>query len=161
MRNNTSHITVRIPVLAIALAAFLSLCACSALPGKHQANVTSKKDISDYIEELTEVDIGDYFAEAEMELKNSFSEETAKIRIRLSDNTVEKVYEIMDMRIEKEPEPMEPIPGYQDHPYAVEMKKMNVTAHYKRVVSGKNVKSRPVNFYIAESEGQYYVFVFS
>ena len=38
---------------------------------------------------------------------------------------------------------------------------MNVTDHYKRVVSGKNVKSHPVNFYIAEKDGKYYVYGFA
>ena len=160
MRTTTKTVS-RITALVLAFSAIICLCACSTLPGQKQAPVTSKKDISDYIEELTEVDIGDYFAEAEMELERSASKETANIRIRLNENTVEKVYEILGMRIEKEPEPMAPIPGYQDHPYAVEMKKMNVTAHYKRVVSGKNVKSRPINFYIAEKDGEYFVFVFS
>ena len=159
MRTGSPHVTSRILTIVLALAAFVSLCACSARPGKNTAD--SIKDINGYIKDLTEVDIGDYFAEAEMDSKNSLSEETANIRIRLKENTVEKVREILDMKTARGSDTIDTIPGYQDHPYALEMKRMSVTDHYKRVVSGKNVKSRPVNFYIAENGGEYYVFIFS
>lgn len=96
-----------------------------------------------------------------MDSKKSSSEESANIRIRLNEDTVEKVREILDMKTAGGSDTIDTIPGYQDHPYALEMKKMNLTDHYKRVVSGKNVKSRPVNFYIAENGGEYYVFIFS
>ncbi|MBR3465094.1 MAG: hypothetical protein IKH23_08455 [Clostridiales bacterium] len=158
MRTVSSHITSRILAVILALSAFVSLCACSALTGKKEETTDSIKDINEYIKDLTEVNIGDYFAEAEMNSKKSSSEETAKIRIRLNENTVEKVREILDMHTARG---SDTIPGYQDHPYALEMKKMSVTDHYIRVVSGKNVKSRPVNFYIAEYGGEYYVFIFS
>ncbi len=158
MRTVSSHITSRILAVILALSAFVSLCACSALTGKKEETTDSIKDINEYIKELTEVNIGDYFAEAEMNSKKSSSEETANIRIRLNENTVEKVREILDMHTARG---SDTIPRYQDHPYALEMKKMSVTDHYIRVVSGKNVKSRPVNFYIAEYGGEYYVFIFS
>lgn len=159
MRTTTSHSASRITALVLALAAFVSLCACSAKPG--QKTTDSIKDINEYIKDLTEVDIGDYFAEAEMDSKKSSSEESANIRIRLNEDTVEKVREILDMKTARGSDTIDTIPGYQDHPYALEMKKMNLTDHYIRVVSGKNVKSRPVNFYIAENGGEYYVFIFS
>ena len=161
MRTVSSHITSRILAVILALSAFVSLCACSALTGKKEETTDSIKDINEYIKDLTEVNIGDYFAEAEMDSKKSSSEETANIRIRLNENTVEKVREILDMHTARGSDTIDTIPGYQDHPYALEMKKMNVTDHYIRVVSGKNVKSRPVNFYIAEYGGEYYVFIFS
>jgi hypothetical protein len=159
MRTTTSHSASRITALVLALAAFICLCACSAKPG--QKTTDSIKDINEYIKDLTEVDIGDYFAEAEMDSKKSSSEESANIRIRLNEDTVEKVREILDMKTARGSDTIDTIPGYQDHPYALEMKKMNLTDHYKRVVSGRNVKSRPVNFYIAENDGEYYVFIFS
>lgn len=161
MSTLSSGTTNRILAVVLALAAFVFLCACSALKGRKESKTDSIKDINEYIENLTEVDIGDYFAEADMDSKRSSSEETANIRIRLNENTVEKVREILDMRTARGSDTIDSIPGYQDHPFALEMKKMNVTDHFIRVVSGKNVKSRPVNFYVAENDGEYYVFIFS
>ena len=81
-----------------------------------------------------------------METSKTSTGVSAFIKIRLKDDTVEKVREVLGKTTAKEDEPMEPIPMYQDHPYALELKKMNVTDHFKRVVSGKNVKSHPINY---------------
>lgn len=159
MRIHTTNTAGRITALILALAALASLCACSLKPGKKTTD--SPKEISGYLKDHIGVNIGSYFEEAEMEYENTDSKETANIRIRLNENTIEKVEEIAGMHMAKEADPMSPVPGYQDHPYALEMKKMNITEHYVRAVAGKSSKSRLFDLYIAEDGGTYYVFVFS
>ena len=164
MRNDFSHITRRVLAVLLAVAAFASLCACTVVKyGQDRLDKpdASLKAVNDDIWELAAAEIDPYAYDSEMETSKTKTGVSAYIKIRLKDDTVEKVREVLGKVASKEEEPMEPIPMYQDHPYALELKKMNVTDHYKRVVSGKNVKSHPVNFYIAEKDGKYYVYGFA
>ena len=165
MSKGISHITRRILVVVLAVFAFVPLCACYVKydrgQGQGQKPDNSLIGVSDDILELAAADIDPYIKDSEMETSKTSTGVSAFIKIRLKDDTVEKVREVLGKTTAKEDEPMEPIPMYQDHPYALELKKMNVTDHFKRVVSGKNVKSHPINYYIAEKDGKYYVFVFA
>lgn len=164
MRNVFSHITRRVLAVMLAFVAFASLCACTVVKyGQDQLDKpdASLKAINDDIYELAAADIDPYIKDSEMETSKTSTGVSAFIKIRLKDDTVEKVREVLGKTTAKEDEPMEPIPMYQDHPYALELKKMNVTDHFKRVVSGENVKNHPINYYIAEKDGKYYVFVFA
>lgn len=147
----------RILVLILAAAAIASLCSCSLIGSVK--TIDSKEEINDYIVRLTGADIGDYFAENEMEIKKENFEEYAKIRIRLMPDTVEKVEEILENKISKDPGDYV-IPGYEDHPYAQELKMMEQRSHFQTFLSGNRVKTRDINVYIANDNGVYYLYIF-
>ena len=147
----------RILAIILAASAIASLCACSLIGSTK--TIDSKEKINSYIMELMDVDIGDYFAENEMELTKENSEEYAMIRIRLKPDTVEKVEEILGMKISKDPGDYV-IPGYQDHPYAQELKMMEQRSHFQMFTSGNRVKTRDINVYIAKDKGGYYLYIF-
>lgn len=136
-----------------------SLCACSFF--NTTKTTTDPKEISNYIKDLTGADIGSYFDECEMEIKKENSEEYAKARIRLTENSIEKVDEILSMHIGKEEGNASTIFGYQDHPYAVELKKMHVTTHFQMFTSGNKVKTRDINIYLAQDGDDWYFFMFA
>ena len=148
-------------ILAVLMSALViaSLCACSLF--NTTKTTTDPKEINNYIKDLTGADIGSYFAECEMEIKKENGEEYAKARIRLNENTIEKVDEILSMHIGKEEGGVSPIFGYQDHPYAVEVKKMNVTTHFQMFTQGNKVKTRDINIYLAQDGDDWYFFMFS
>ena len=148
-------------ILAVLMAALVtaSLCACSVF--NTTKTTTDPKEISNYIKDLTGADIGSYFAECEMEIKKENSEEYAKARIRLTENSIEKVDEILSMHIGKEEGGVSTIFGYQDHPYAVEVKKMNVATHFQMFTSGNKVKTRDINIYLAQDGDDWYFFMFA
>lgn len=161
MSKGISHITRRVLVVVLVVA-LMSLCGCYVKYGRDKrADNNSLKVVHDDIWELAAADIDPYIYDSEMETSKSETGVSSFIKMRLKDGTVEKVRSVLGKVSSREEDPMAPIPMYQDHPWALELKKMEVTDHYKRVVSGDKVKSRPINYYIAEKDGKYYVFGFA
>ena len=138
-------------------ACLFSLCSCHKTPTIEKSY--SVNEVNKYVKDFLDIDIGSYIAEAEMEIEKGDSE-YARIKIRLVTNADKKVTEILKANTHVDDSPFIKIPDYKNHPYALELKDLDVYAHYIKVVQGKLTGSRDTDIYTASTERGGYVYIF-
>lgn len=156
MGANNHKLKSIITVLLLAAVCLTSFCACT---GKRTSN--SKKAVNKYVKNLIDVDLTEYTVEAEMEIRKKNSEEFAHIKIKLKDRTSEKVEEILTANTLRDEKIPSDISKYQNHSYALEMKRLNLVSHYMKTLPGGGTKkARPLDIYVADNGYDYFVYLY-
>lgn len=156
MGANNHKLKSIITVLLLAAVCLTSFCACT---GKRTSN--SKKAVNKYLKNLIDVDLTEYTVEAEMEITKKNSEEFAHIKIKLKERTADKVEEILKAKTLRDDKIPSDISKYQDHRYALEMKRINLVSHYMMTLPGGGSKNaRPLDIYVADNGYDYFVYLY-
>lgn len=159
MNTNKAAVKVRITAVILMVSCLFSLSSCYKEPVIEKSN--SNSEINEYIEELVGIDLSPYMAESEMEVEKG-NDEFAYIKIHLVYKTEAKVTEILKKETRIDDNPVIKIPAFKNHPYAIELKKMDLTGHYIQVKEGK-LLSRDINIYTTRNPDNHndrYVFIF-
>lgn len=157
MNSCKTSLAVRMTAVMLTFACLFSLCSCHKTPTIEKSD--SVYAVSNYVKDFLDIDFGGYIADAEMEIEKG-DKEYARIKIHLIKNADAKVTEILKANTHVDDSPFIEIPRYKDHPYALEMKEMDVYAHYIKVIQGKIAGSRDTDIYSASTERDSYVFIF-
>lgn len=157
--NTNKAAKTRITSLILILCCVFSLCSCYKEPVIEKTDSSSQ--ISNYVENLTGVDLSPYIAQAEMEVSKG-NEEFSYIKITLSYNTSKAVTKILKEKTRMDDNPEVKIPYFSNHPFAVELKgdDMLLTGHYIKVKEENTFHTRDIDIYTTKNGNLYYVFIF-
>lgn len=160
--------------LILALVSIASLTACTGTRGRNRGErpgdrtvsmalrTDDTKEIDKYLSGILGFDFGEYTKEAEMELNDMSKDGYAMIRILVKDDRVEDLKAFMEENLGKGQEyTNDLIPGFQDHEYVLELKQMTPVSYHTRFRQGTDIKSIPGYFYLAEDNGNTYLFIFA
>lgn len=157
MNKDRTAVITRITAVILLVSCLFSLSSCYKEPTVSKTNLST--EISDYIKDLTGLDLSLYIFEAEMEVEKG-NEERAYIKINLNYNMAKDVTALLKEKTHVDDSPVLKIPAFKNHPYAVEMKEMKITGHYILVKEVDLFHSRDLDIYTARNGELSYVFIF-
>lgn len=105
-------------------------------------------DMVEYLENILEIEFGEYVCNANGEIRYGDTEEQVAIKIEVKKEHEDTLLERFDEKLMRYDSDPYYIPGYQEHEYTKEMQEQEFKCMYSFFCDGKKAKTRNIIIYV-------------